>query len=171
MSRSTGHFIVIRRKHRAEGVVATVRRCSRLFKRALKAGDSNAMEEHSTEAWDALNKLFEILRNEQDHNNLAASFMTKVAGKIADNVSGQEQSTMIASGKLDTKHSSYKDLTLRDALNKIAHFDTATANYRVDGRGGHYLVLAGRYHNKLWVAEILVSRLCALAEDAVHGIT
>ena len=171
MARSIGHFIVIRRKHRAEGVVATVRQCSRLFKRALDAGDRKAMQEHSTEAWDALNKLFEILRNEQDHNNLAASFMTKLAGKIADQVSSQEQESMIASAKLDTKHPSYRDLTLRDALNKIAHFDTATANYRVDGRGAHYLVLAGKYLNKFWVAEILISRLCALSEDAVAGIT
>ncbi|QKY07502.1 hypothetical protein [Janthinobacterium lividum] len=112
-------------------------------------------------------KLFEILRGEQDDGYLDAAWMNIDTALIAELNSAADQQKMLSLKKIDRAQS--KKLSLRNTLNKIAHYKTAT--FRVDGRNAHYLLLAGDYKNKHWVAEILVSRLCRNAAMAIQAIT
>jgi len=129
------------------------------------------MQMTSMAAWNSLTNLFEILRNEEDHGNLPRSYMAVPTGLIADGLTEEQQNGMVAQQKVDRSHPTVSTLGLRDALNKIAHYRTAVAAYRVDGRGAHYLVLGGSFRNRRWVAEILVSRLCRNASIAADAIT
>lgn len=164
------YFRIIPRRRRAAHLVPTIRRCSKQFKIHVTVGDTCGMENTSKCAWDAMTNLFEILRNEQDHGHLCASFMKQPTSFFVNNVMLSDQDAMISAGRLDKKHSGYGSLNLRDTLNKIAHYDTGAASYRIDGRGAHYLILGGARHGTHWVAEILVSRLCKNAAAAVRAI-
>jgi hypothetical protein len=114
-----------------------------------------------------MTKLFEILRGEQDDGHLAAAWMNVDTSFIVELNSAADQQEMLFLKKIDRAQS--KSLSLRNTLNKIAHYKTAT--FRVDGRNAHYLLLGGVYNNKHWVAEILVSRLCKNAAMAIQAIT
>lgn len=144
-----------------------IRYYSRQFKNAIEAGDEEKQKIASENAWDAMTRLFEILRGEQDDGNLAPTLMNADTALIADGVSSAEQDHMLAMKKIDRARST--PLSLRNSLNKIAHYKTAT--FRVDKRGAHYLLLAGAYRNQYWVAEILVSKLCKNAATAIRAIT
>jgi hypothetical protein len=125
------------------------------------------MKVASQQAWDAMTQLFEILRGEQDTGHLAAAPMNADTAFIANGISIIEQQQMLSLKKIDRTRST--NLSLRNTLNKIAHYDRAT--FRVDKRNAHYLLLAGIYQNKHWVAEILVSKLCRNAAIAIQAIT
>ncbi|MCA8504684.1 hypothetical protein LGN13_23590 [Burkholderia multivorans] len=114
-----------------------------------------------------MTQLFEILRGEQDNRNLADAPMKVGTGFLATNISNDDQRAMIALKKVDRSRSI--ELSLREALNKIAHYKYQT--FRIDGRGAHYVVLGGELHGKLWVAEFLVSKLCKNATAAIQAIT
>lgn len=128
------------------------------------------METASETAWNSLSTVFEALRNEQDQGRLDRFFMDQPVGVIVNDVTLEEQRTMIAARKVDRSHSELTRMNLRDALNKIAHHDPVLSTYRVDGRGAHYLVLGASYRNKKWVAEVLVSTLVKRAESAAKAI-
>jgi hypothetical protein len=170
-----GHFNISRfevlpRRTRAKDLVPLIRQCSKRFKKDAAAGDIHAMQSTSHKAWNALTQLFEILRNEQDQGRLAPHFMHQPTAHIVNGVSSSDVAAMISARKIDKSHVGYGPLNLRNTLNKIAHHDTSLATYRIDGRGAHYLVLGGAQGNTLWVAEILVSRLCKNAAAAVGAI-
>ncbi len=129
------------------------------------------MEATSQRAWDALTNLFEILRNEQDHGYLADVHMAVPVGLLVRSATAQKRSDMIAARRIDRNHPTCAALSLRDALNKVAHYDGSKSTYRIDGRGAHYLVLSGRHGNANWVAEFLVSKLCAASAKATRAIT
>jgi hypothetical protein len=129
------------------------------------------MQSTSTQAWESMTSLFEVLRNEQDHGHLGASFMMRPTAFIVEDLTQNEQREMISRCKIDRSHLGYSALNLRNTLNKIAHYDTATATFRVDGRGSHYLILGGSFRGSCWIAEILVSKLCKNAAAAVKAIT
>ncbi|GGZ00081.1 hypothetical protein GCM10011614_13870 [Novosphingobium colocasiae] len=129
------------------------------------------MEATSQRAWDALTNLFEVLRNEQDHGYLADVHMAVPVGQLVRSATSQEHSDMIAARRLDRNHPACGPLSLRDALNKVAHYDGSKSTYRIDGRGAHYLVLGGRLGNANWIAEFLVSKLCAAGARATRAIT
>ena len=172
VARNVGHFQVIPRRLRARDLVPTIRDCSMRFKAQVATNDFSKMSITSERAWNAMVKLFEILRNEQDHGNLDRSFMDQPTAYLTKNVTEAEQQAMILEKeKLDKTHPSCTTISLREALNKIAHYDTALASYRIDGRAAHYLVLGGKLGNNLWVVEILVSRLCKNSATAIKAIT
>lgn len=164
---TTLHFKQIPRRSRAKGLVPKIRRCSKRFRNAVAAGDEKKLNAASEDAWNAMTKLFEILRGEQDDGYLAATLMNVDTALLADDISMADQQKMLSMKRIDRSRST--TLSLRNTLNKIAHYKTAT--YRVDGRNAHYLVLGGVYRNKHWVAEILISNLCRNAAAAVQGIT
>lgn len=128
MSGTTVHFMIIPRRHRAEHLVPTIRRCSKRFKSQYVDGDTRGMENTSKKAWDAMTNLFEILRNEQDHGHLNASFVTVGTSFLVSKLSQSEQANMISASRIDRSHQSYSPLSLRETLNKITHYDTALAS-------------------------------------------
>ena len=167
---SVAHFQIIPRGQRARPILRTIRLASKKFKAQVAAGDIAGMRATSERAWNALTNLFEILRNEQDQGNLDKIFMDTPTGFIVDGISRQKQISMIAADRLDRSHTSCRPISLRDALNKIAHYNTTTSTFRIDGRGAHFLVLGGILHEKRWVAEILVSTLTKKAAIALRAI-
>ncbi len=50
---------------------------------------------------------------------------------------------MIVARKIDMSDLRCGQLTVREALNKFAHYRSADATFRVDRRGAHYLMLGG----------------------------
>lgn len=170
MGRYVGHFEIIPRGRRAKPQLAAVRRSSKRFKQCLAAGDAAGMQLTSIRAWDALSATFEILRGEQDDGYLADSYMRVPTGLLVDRATAVEQAAMIAAARIDRQHGRCGRLTLREALNKIAHYRSGVATYRVDRRGAHYLILGGSQNGQLWIAEILVSKLCRNAATAAAAI-
>lgn len=161
------YFQYIPRRNRAKGLVPAIRRSSKRFKTAVAEGDDKKQKAASKAAWTAMTQLFEILRGEQDTGNLADAPMNVDTGFLAKSISSAERATMLSLKKIERTRSTA--LGLRDALNKIAHYEQV--DFRVDGRNAHYLLLAGTYHGKHWVAEILVSKLCKNAAAAIQAIT
>jgi hypothetical protein len=168
--RSVGHFQIIPRSRRARQAIGSIRRRSKQFKQAVAAGDTARIEAVSCGAWDALTNLFETLRNERDHRYLDPSDLTHTVGLLVERVTHQEQADMAAAHKVNRSQVHCGPLSLGDALNKLGHYDAALSTYRIDGRGAHYLVLGGRRGSENWMAEILVSRLCAKAAVAAKAI-
>jgi hypothetical protein len=164
-------FIVVARATRVWPALRTVRNASHRFKDELSRDDNSGMQETSRRAWDALTNVFEVLRNEQDHGNLAQCYMVEPTGFIVSDVTAADQQAMIAGKKIDRSHHSFSSMGLRDALNKIAHHNTALSTFRVDRRGAHYIILGGSHRNKRWVAEILISKLCKNAAAAARAIS
>ena len=165
------HFQVISRRTRAKDLVSNIRRNSKRFKTHYAACDVDNMKRTSGQAWSAMTNLFESLRNEQDYEHLESSFMNAHTAFIVEDASKIERDSMITDRRINKFHSRYKSLSLRNTLNKIAHYDTDSATFRLDARGAHYLILGGKYRRSYWVAEILVSRLCTNAAAAVKAIT
>lgn len=163
---TTSYFRQIPRRYRAKGLVPTIRRCSKRFRNAVAAGDEKKQDAASEDAWNAMTKLFEILRGEQDDGHLPDPLMNAGTALIADGISSTDQQRMLSQKKIDRARST--TLSLRNTLNKIAHYKTA--NFRIDGRNAHYLLLGGEHNNKRWVAEILVSKLCNNATAAIQAI-
>lgn len=134
---TTLHFQYIPRRNRAIGLVPIIRRCSKRFRDSVAAADEKKQSAASEDAWNAMTKLFEILRGEQDEGHLAAAWMNVDTAIIAELNSAAEQQKMLSLKKIDRAQS--KALSLRNTLNKIAHYKTAT--FRMDGRNAHYLLL------------------------------
>ncbi|HVI98301.1 MAG TPA: hypothetical protein VM657_04475 [Sphingomonas sp.] len=170
MSRFVGHFEIIPRARRAREAIRAIRRRSKLFKKAIADGDARTIETVSSRAWDDLTKLFETLRNERDHGYLDDVELSCAVGLLIEPATQQEQALIAAKSKIDRSHANCGPLNLREALNKLGHYNGDLSTYRVDGRGAHYLVLGGRRGNRYWVAEILVSRLCKGAASAAKAI-
>lgn len=168
--RFLARFEIIPRAHRATDLVPRIRALSKAFKIALLAGDQGEAERISEQAWNLLGNLFEILRNEEDQGRLDGSYMHLDTGHIVNGLSAEESREMILARRIDRRHSRCANLSLRNCLNKVAHFDSIAATYRIDGRGAHYLVLGGKFHGQNWVAEILVSKLCDRSQRAVQAI-
>ncbi|ESZ46621.1 hypothetical protein ACYG9R_01720 [Mesorhizobium sp. RSR565B] len=160
-------FIVRDRSLGARDLVRVVRDASKTFKNDPNSVDAaNA----SDDAWKAMVGLFDVLRNEQDHGKPIRYQMSEDTGQPFRGVSHLELLAMLGSCRIDRKHPGIKILSLRDALNKIAHHNKEISTYRLDGRGAHYLVLAGQEGNKQWVAEFLVSRFCRNATAAIRAL-
>lgn len=168
--RYVGRFEIVPRGRRAKPHLATIRKSSTLFKNSLAANDADGMRRASARAWDALAATFEILRGEQDDGYLAGSYMQVPTGIFINDATAIEQNDMIGSARVDKAHPLCSPLSLREALNKIAHYKSFDATFRVDRRGAHDLVLGGSRNGRRWVAEILVSRLCRNASAAVAAI-
>ncbi|TMJ20532.1 MAG: hypothetical protein E6G92_12590 [Alphaproteobacteria bacterium] len=171
MARATGYFQIIPRGRRAMPILRTIRRSSSRFKAAVAARDTVRMESTSARAWTALASLFEILRNAQDEGILDAAYMNVPSGFMVDRVGEQEQAEMVAAARIVRSHANYRSISLREALNKIAHFQNAASTYRIDGRRAHYLILGGTHGSRRWIAEILLSKLCQESSRAARSIT
>lgn len=170
MGRYVGYFKIIPRARRTREAIRSIRRRSTQFKQAVQAGDAAKMETLSSGAWDALTSLFETLRNERDHGYLDDANLSDPVGLLIEPATSREQAAMAAAHKLDRAHANSKPLSLREALNKLGHYNGTLSAYRIDGRGAHYLLLGGRRGGRNWVAEILVSRLCDRAAVAAKAI-
>ncbi|WP_406239901.1 hypothetical protein ACF3NX_12950 (plasmid) [Acetobacter orientalis] len=151
-------------------MIRAVRDASRRFKSAEAAHDIVKMEAASEKAWNSLTIIFETLRNEEDQGRLDSIHMAKPTGYIVNGINIEDQQAMIVERKLDRSHSTLGVMSLRDALNKIAHHDTSQITYRIDRRGAHYLILGGAFRGKIWLAEILVSKLVKHAAAAAEAI-
>lgn len=170
MSRYIGHFEIIPRARRAKEAIRAIRRRSKQFKEAVRGGDVARMQSVSVGAWDALTNLFETLRNERDHRYLNDADLSNSVGLLVQPATQQEQASMAAAHRIDRSHVHCAPLSLREALNKLGHYNATLSTYRIDGRGAHFLVLGGRQRNQNWLAEILVSRLCYEAMAAAKAI-
>lgn len=168
--RHTLGFEITPRARRADELVPKILNRSRAFKVALAAGDAAQVSKVSREAWDLLSNLFEILRNEEDQGRLDHPYMRLDTGYAVTGLTQVEMAQMISDQRIDRNHAGFGPLSLRDCLNKVAHFDTAYATFRVDGRGAHYLILGGVYRRQPWLAEILVSKLCTSSRTAVKAL-
>lgn len=148
--------------------------CSARFRKAVAAGDRAVMERESDLALSLMTSIIDLLRNEQDAKRLDSYLMNTPSGLLIKNATSAERLTMIQSARLDRSHSHCNELSLREALNKIAHCDAAHSTYRIDGRGAHYIILSGPDQNEKkgpWVAEILISKLCRNANAAMKGLS
>lgn len=170
MSRSIGYFKIIPRGRRAREAIRSVRRRSKQFKKAIADDEADRIDKVSSAAWDALTILFETLRNERDHGYLDDADLSSAVGLLIQPATQIEQAAMSAARKLDRHHANCGPLSLKEALNKLGHYNGDLSTYRLDGRGAHYLVLCGRQNNRHWVAEILVARLCKEAGFAAKAI-
>lgn len=170
MGRYVGHFEMIPRGKRVKPHLAAIRQSSRMFKKSFAAGDAAGMQRASTRAWDALAATFEILRGEQDDGYLADTYMRVTTGFLVEGATTAEQAAMISAARINKAHPRCGPLTLREALNKIAHYRSGRSTFRVDRRGAHYLVLGGSRNGRHWVAEILVAKLCRNAATAAAAI-
>ncbi|WP_186196291.1 hypothetical protein [Burkholderia gladioli] len=164
---SVHYFRPTRRLHRAEGLVGKLRHCSTRFKIAVAANDANRQAAASKDAWSIMTQLFEILRGEHDERRLDAQTMLAETGLLANDVSIDEQNSMLTARKVTRPRAI--PLTLREALNKAAHYHSDKVEFRIDGRNAHYLLLGGSLHGKHWVAEILISKLCKNAAAALRS--
>lgn len=176
MRGQTLHFEIRRnRPHAGASLVPKLRACSTRFRKAVAAGDARGMAKESDRALALMTSLFDLLRGEHDAERLHDSWMEQVSGFLAKDLAPAERLAMIRDAKLDRAHSHYAPMTLRDALNKIAHCDAARSTYRIDGRGAHYLVLSGPDQKPdkkgPWVAEILISTLCRNAAAAIGSLS
>lgn len=166
-----GYFHIIPRGRRARPRLRALRAASARFRVKLAEQDKEGAAAASERAWNALSSLFDILRNEQDHGHLGDQFMAEPTGSLVKDVSAAEQKAMIARAAIDRSHPSFSPIGLREVLNKIAHYDTNAATFRVDRRGAHYLLLGGEDQRKRrWVMEVLVARLHRNASIAVAAI-
>lgn len=164
---AASHFRHIPRRNRAKGLVPKLRESSAKFKRALKSGDLVRQDEASVAAWNALASLFEILRGEQDSGHLADELMQVRTGLVIKDTTPDELAGMKSKHRIDRSRS--VSMSLRDTLNKIAHWQFA--DFRVDGKNAHYLIFSGTFKHQTWFAEVLVSRLCRNASAAISGIS
>jgi hypothetical protein len=160
-------FITRERSIGAKRLVRVVRQSSKIFR-----ADPDSLEaaNASVDALRAMVELFNVLRNEQDHGRAIDTPMNEDTGLVAKDVTQAEMMAMHTSRRIDRTHRGTEKLTLRDALNKIAHYNPVVSTYRVDGRRAHYMVLGGQERNKLWVAEFLVSRFCRNATAAIKAL-
>lgn len=165
-----GHFIVVSGRRKAKGLVSALRHHSSQFKIHYANQDAKRMVETSAKAWKVMVQIFDVLRNEQDHQRLARNQTDLDTGFIATDVTLAERTAMILNKRLDKLHTRYRRMNLRDALNKIAHHNTECTTFRIDGRGAHYLILGGTHQGKHWVAEILVAKFCTNASAAVRAL-
>jgi D-lactate dehydrogenase (cytochrome) len=101
---------------------------------------------------------------------LADSYMRVPTGFLIEGATAAEQTAMIGAARIDKAHARCGPLALREALNKIAHYRSGVATFRVDRRGAHYLVLGGSRNGRHWIAEILVTQLCRNAAAAAAAI-
>lgn len=163
-------FKILPRSVGAKELVPIILNASHEFRTHYQHQDQRGMEESSVKAWRAMTRLFDVLRNEQDHGKPIGNHMLAPTGILASNVTLTEQAAMVQAARVYRQHASCCVLSLRDALNKIAHYDTNKSSFRLDRRGAHYLVLGGMQGHKLWVSEILVSRLCKNARSAVQAL-
>lgn len=170
MGTRVGHFQIIPRGRRVRPIIRAIRHASRRFRDHHATGDAAGMAAASERAWNAMPNLFEILRNEQDQKRLDDRYMQVDTGWQIDGLSAADQSAIVAAGKVRRSRADCERMDLRTALNRAAHFDTAIAGYRIDGRGAHYVVLGGEHRKRRWVAEILVSTLCKNASAAATAI-
>ena len=63
----------------------------------------------------------------------------------------------------------FKNLTFRNALNKIAHLDAAASTFRIDGRD-HFLLLSGQARDRksgIFIAELDVRALATTSLGAL----
>ncbi|MCF5245328.1 hypothetical protein GIW33_27970 [Pseudomonas syringae] len=144
-----------------------MRRHSRRFKIALAEANIEKQNKESIAAWETMVQLFEILRGEEDSANLASELMQAPTGYLVLCISTEDQHAMMEQKKIDRARSTV--IGLREALNKIAHWKGT--NFRVDGRGAHYILLSGTQREKKWVAEIHIPKLCKNCSAAIAGIT
>jgi hypothetical protein len=128
------------------------------------------MERSSERGWNALAALVEILRGEDDEGYIPGAFMQRTVGRLAEPVTTGERAAMIAAARVNRMHFASKPLTLREALNKLIHYDSASATFRVDGRGAHYLVLGGARQKRQWVAELLIAEMSRSMGAAARAI-
>lgn len=162
----TSYFRHIPRRNRAKGLTSKIKRHSKRFKIALAEGNIEKQNKESSAAWGTMVQLFEILRGEEDSENLAPELMQAPTGYLVLCESTAEQLTMMGQKKIDRARST--TISLREVLNKIAHWKTTS--FRVDGRGAHYILLSGTQQHKKWVAEIHIPKLCKNCSTAISGI-
>lgn len=148
-------------------MTSKLRRHSKRFRFALAEENIEKQTKESIAAWETMVKLFEILRGEQDQGNLAPEPMQAATGYLVICDSIDDQLAMMEQKKIDRTRSTA--ISLRDALNKIAHWKSTT--FRVDGRGAHYILLSGKQSQTKWVAEIHMAKLCKNCSTAIAAIT
>ena len=130
--------------------------------------NSNAvMQETSVSGVEILRILSLSIRTEQDHGRIdgrtfrVGDLLTKATPIQIDDAIRSRQ----ASNADDI-------LTLREALNKIAHANPNRSTYRIDD-DDHVLILTGKNKDENWIAELSIPKLCdailQLKDDAVRS--
>ncbi len=141
----------------------------RSFVRSHKSNDLQEMTISSDKAWSTLIEIFDHIRNEEDNKRIDPKLTKMETSKIIENVDQNALTSIIASKKIAPINNP-QPCSLRETLNKIAHFDKLNSTYRVTRSGAHYLVLSGLGKNAKagpWVAEIHMSKLIKRCRQAI----
>lgn len=157
----TFHFEVVRRDRAFnKRYVRRLKEQSRRFRQHIGDGNSASAATVSQNAWNTLRAMSIAIRTEEDSGVITSAMMPANTGWIAIDLSAPDLNAMMSGAMLDRKHANAKLMPLRECLNKIVHHEAST--YRIDGRGAHFILLAGPAQNQNkgpWVAEFSIARL------------
>jgi hypothetical protein len=124
-----------------------------------RGGQAAEMAELSTRGVEILRILALAVRSDQDYE-LTARVRTQV-GAVREGATLEQATTTIREYRPPFRAlRGYSPLSVRQALNKIAHADPRTAGYFADARA-HDLILSGTDEGKQrWIAVVSIPELC-----------
>lgn len=153
----------------AHALIAKLRFSSQQFQESLNRQDYYYAIHHSKEAWLTIVGLFDYFRNGQDYGRISKSKMDTLVSPIARKIKSTDRDIMIRNRNVDRGNTNFGQASLRETLNKSAHFDKENASYKIEN-GDHVLILSGpeqNPNNGFWVIEVTVSELCKACEEAL----
>lgn len=117
------------------------------------------LEKTSISGVEILRILALAVRNEQDYGHVP--YGSDQVGSLSSDVTPNFYQEVISSYRPPCfPRSGFEALSLREALNKVAHLDLSKAGYYAD-LDDHDLILAGTYRGRNWVAILSVPKLCS----------
>jgi hypothetical protein len=120
------------------------------------ANSKAIMHQTSVDGVEILRILSLSIRTEQDHG--LTDGRSAAVGVLIEPAEAPQVANAIRLKRV-TDHK--MPLTLREALNKIAHLDPGRSTYRVD-QADHVLILIGENKGKEWVAELSLPMFCTV---------
>lgn len=140
-----------------------LRQISEQFREAYLSSDQGrvrSMQDASTRGVDVLKILVMSVRPEIEHGMIANP--QDAVGTVIENVSPELVDSFVSSYRpthANLTHS--RPLTLREALNKIAHASPLGNGFFAD-RDTHDLLLNGEYNRRKWIAVVSIVKVCDL---------
>lgn len=124
------------------------------FRLADQRGDQQAMVRLSVQGVELLRSLALALRSEQDYGGGARS--SEPVGDLLEGVANP--AFFVLTLRSIPAAEAPRSLSLREALNKIAHADPSLTSYKL-GVGRHDLILSGVLRGSSWVAVVRIPRI------------
>lgn len=122
-----------------------------------------ALNSSSVEGVELLRILALAIRSEQDQGNIPRGNTS--VGALNRNFEEERCAAFRKAYKPPANSvEGFQPLSLREALNKIAHADGSRSGYFADSEN-HDLILFGKLGNKWWAAVISIPGLCQVVKD------